>query len=94
MAKTVDELYWRLNRIAYPSFDCEDCIGAGCGREWPCWCEHMECEAPGVPAKPWRVRMRRWLRKWYRAPDLSDILTNIEPTETPFLRSCNKSAST
>lgn len=38
-------ILWWLYSKAYPSFDCEDCVGM---REYGCYCAAMGSAAPGV----------------------------------------------
>lgn len=49
-----------LSKVAWPAFDCTDCIGM----RYPhgCQCAAYDCVAPCAPPEPWRV----WLRKFVR----------------------------
>ncbi|AFU88080.1 hypothetical protein CcrColossus_gp210 [Caulobacter phage CcrColossus] len=52
-------LFWAiflwLDRLGWPSYDCEDCIGAGPG---PCYCAYYGGVAPGGPPS----EVHDWLR--------------------------------
>lgn len=51
---------WWLRGLAWPPFDCIDCIGAGCGYGMGCYCDYnggvAPCEPPG--------ESHEWLR-WF-----------------------------
>lgn len=46
-------------RLAWPVYDCEDCIGM---REHGCQCAYYDCEAPCCPPAWWRRLLRKALR--------------------------------
>lgn len=50
-------IYRWLYDIAYPNFDCEDCIGMF---EYGCQCAYYGASAPGIGPERWR----RWLQNW------------------------------
>lgn len=52
-------LKWRLWRVAWPEFDCEDCTGAGF--YMPCYCAYHGGIAPGIGPTKWYKRFRRVL---------------------------------
>lgn len=47
-----------LFRLAYPVFDCIDCIGM---REHGCQCAYYDAVAPGKPPRWWHIVLRFWL---------------------------------
>lgn len=47
-----------LQDLAWPTYDCEDCVGAG--REYGCYCAYYDAIAPGAPA-PRSIRVLRWV---------------------------------
>lgn len=49
-----------LHSIAWPSFECEDCIGMA---QHGCFCEGMGAPRAGGPGPEW---WRRILRRWVR----------------------------
>lgn len=56
-------LHRLIYRLAWPSYDCEDCIGAGCGHTLSCYCEHHRCVGPGAePRAHHRALRRLWSR--------------------------------
>lgn len=50
---------WWLYDKAYPSFDCEDCLGV---HEYGCYCAAMGASAPGIGP----TRTQRWALWAYR----------------------------
>jgi hypothetical protein len=55
-----------LRELAFPTYDCEDCIGM---RDHGCYCSMLDAPAPGMPVEWWR-EIVRWLyarlypRRW------------------------------
>jgi hypothetical protein len=64
----MNRLRWLLIDYAWPAFDCEDCIGAGCGSINPCYCGHYEAVGPNglQPNRTQRSvrRFVRWMGWW------------------------------
>jgi hypothetical protein len=57
---TVQYMSWLhglLYRLAWPPYECGDCLGLG--PEHGCNCAWYGAEAPGVPCSEWRVHARR-----------------------------------
>ena len=50
----------RLRDLAWPVFDCEDCIGM---REHGCYCSATGAAAPGVGPNPREVWLRRLVER-------------------------------
>jgi hypothetical protein len=48
----------RLIEIAWPQYDCEDCIGM---KDYGCQCSVYGAVAPGIGPEPWRKGLRRIL---------------------------------
>ena len=48
-------LYWHLRDLAFPVYDCEDCIGM---IQHGCQCAYYGAPAPGVKPERWRA----WLQ--------------------------------
>jgi hypothetical protein len=59
MQDVVMWLRFRLERLAWPRYQCVDCIGAGCGREHPCYCAYHECDGPCSQPPGWRRLLRK-----------------------------------
>lgn len=54
----MSKYFFTLHEIAYPTYDCEDCIGM---KEHGCWCARMGSYCPGTPKLPWwALLIRRW----------------------------------
>lgn len=53
--------YWRLRDLAFPVYDCEDCIGM---IEHGCHCAYHGAPAPGRGPERWRS----WLQSLLTAP--------------------------
>jgi hypothetical protein len=47
--------------LAYPVYECEDCIGM---KEYGCYCSHYEAVAPCKPPERWRLLLRYFLEKY------------------------------
>lgn len=60
-----DALRWRfrwwLTRLAYPGYDCEDCVGTFEGVS-ACYCAYYGAVAPGAPPGRWHLLLR-WVHK-------------------------------
>ena len=81
-----------LHDIAFPMYDCEDCIGVGGG--YPCWCAHYGARAPGEPPEWWRVKLQRLMMvpgpemlysQLCQAMPQCDTLEELEDHETHFV---------
>jgi hypothetical protein len=48
-----------LNDLAWPTYECEDCIGMA---EHGCWCAYHEAEAPGKGPGNLRFYLREILK--------------------------------
>lgn len=48
---------WWLYKLAWPSYDCEQCVG----QDWwqGCYCAYYGASAPNCGPEWWRVLMRR-----------------------------------
>lgn len=53
-------LRW-INRLLYPSYDCEDCIGMMISHG--CYCAAYDAVAPCTPPEPWRAWARSLIGK-------------------------------
>lgn len=49
-----------LWKIAYPIYECEDCIGM---KHYGCYCSHHNGAAPGMPESR-RQKIAKWLLEW------------------------------
>jgi hypothetical protein len=50
-------LLWRLKRLAWPYYACEQCVGQD---PWQgCYCAYYDCVRPNEGPETWRL----WLRK-------------------------------
>lgn len=57
---------WWLHRLAYPTYDCVDCIGV-CYDAGACYCAYYNAYGPCDPDGRWWNRAARWLCKRLRA---------------------------
>jgi hypothetical protein len=60
MINALIRLRWRLRRLTWPVYDCEQCVGQDVWQG--CYCDYHGGVAPGVGPERWRV----WLRKVVR----------------------------
>ena len=59
--QTYNEYSWLhtlIYKLAYPEYDCEDCLGIG--RHYGCQCSYYEAIAPGIGPKKWHL-FWRWV---------------------------------
>lgn len=59
-----------LQRLAYPTYSCEDCEGS---IQYGCHCSYDGAVAPGIGPERWRVALRRFLKFWWMWRQSDDI---------------------
>lgn len=53
-------LHRLIERWAWPYYECEDCIGVGCGHAYPCYCAYHGASSPGEGPHDWHL-FWRWV---------------------------------